>query len=484
MTDTSTSENKSLIILGNGADVHSGLHTRFKQFMTKDDKIQAIQSALSSFRSIRLKLIELFGEDSEPIADERIAQNILHFPIYMAMHKTINLSEYVEETHQKSINTNMLNLNKASMPFFNINAFQYNFLHNSNDKFEELDQKMDSLKGLTFWEILLVVRECSDKSWYDVEKCMESFFLLSGTNPHPGYTAPECIDFDIQNLKESNIELRIDSTEYEFIIYTLIRLFNVDPRTADNFHCNELLMNQLYKFENKFSNYVYDDVHAPDNKDYYQNIGSLIYSLISNSNSKNQQVNIFNFNYTPTSKNLGAVNRYKNIHGRIQYPHEAKNDDINRLPSDVVFGIDSNLSYPELSSQKAKDDIYLFTKTRRILSRPPKKHNNKYQNNKYEQKVLEDDINEIIFYGHSLGESDYSYFQSIFDHYNLYNSDLSLTFGFSVHNNHTLIESREKQSNRVSKLINKYGETLDNKDHAKNLLHKLLIENRLNIVEI
>lgn len=473
MTDTSTSENKSLIILGNGADVHSGLHTKFEEFMAKDDKIQKIESALSSFRAIRLKLRELFGEDSEQTMDERTAQNILHFPIYMAMRKNINLSEYVEETHQKSINTNMLNLNKASMPFFNINAYQYNFLHNSDETFEELDQKMDSLKGLTFWEILLVVRECSDKSWYDVEKCMESFFLLSGANPHPGYTAPECIDFDIQNLRESNIELRIDSTEYEFIIYALIRLFNVDPRTADNFHCNELLINQLYKFENKFSNYVYDDVHSPDNKDYYQNIGSLIYNLISNSNSKNNQVNIFNFNYTPTNKHLSAVNRFQNIHGRIQYPQEAKNDDINRLPSDVVFGIDSNLSYPELSSKKAKNDIYLFTKTRRILSRPSNCPN-----------ILEDDINEIIFYGHSLGESDYSYFQSIFDHYNLYNSDLSLTFGFSVHNNHKLIESREKQSNRVSKLINKYGETLDNKDHAKNLLHKLLIENRLNIVEI
>lgn len=98
--------------------------------------------------------------------------------------------------------------------------------------------------------------------------------------------------------------------------------------------------------------------------------------------------------------------------------------------------------------------------------------------------MLEDDINEIIFYGHSLGESDYSYFQSIFDHYNLYNSDLSLKFGFSFHGGHSLDDSIEKQSNRVSKLINKYGETLDNKDHAKNLLHKLLIENRLSIFEI
>ena len=32
---------------------------------------------------------------------------------------------------------------------------------------------------------------------------------------------------------------------------------------------------------------------------------------------------------------------------------------------------------------------------------------------------------------------------------------------------------------RVIKLMKEYGETLDNKDHGKNLLHKLKLENRI-----
>ena len=36
----------------------------------------------------------------------------------------------------------------------------------------------------------------------------------------------------------------------------------------------------------------------------------------------------------------------------------------------------------------------------------------------------------------------------------------------------------------VMKLINTYGKSLDNKDKGSNLLHKLLLESRIKIVEI
>lgn len=37
---------------------------------------------------------------------------------------------------------------------------------------------------------------------------------------------------------------------------------------------------------------------------------------------------------------------------------------------------------------------------------------------------------------------------------------------------------------KVTKLINRYGETLDNEDHGRNLLHKLILENRLFIRQV
>ena len=83
---------------------------------------------------------------------------------------------------------------------------------------------------------------------------------------------------------------------------------------------------------------------------------------------------------------------------------------------------------------------------------------------------------DIKFYGHSLSEADYSYFQSIFDYYNLYeNNKVSLTFYYS---------KGFEQTEKVYRLINTYGKTLSNKDQGKNLTHKLLLENRLKIIEI
>ncbi len=83
---------------------------------------------------------------------------------------------------------------------------------------------------------------------------------------------------------------------------------------------------------------------------------------------------------------------------------------------------------------------------------------------------------EIKFYGHSLSEADYSYFQSIFDYYNLYSNDkVSLVFYYS---------KGYEQYEAIYKLINVYGRTLANENQGKNLMHKLLLENRLKIEEI
>lgn len=83
---------------------------------------------------------------------------------------------------------------------------------------------------------------------------------------------------------------------------------------------------------------------------------------------------------------------------------------------------------------------------------------------------------EIKFYGHSLSEADYSYFQSIFDYYDLYgNNNVSLIFYYS---------NEFEQNDEIYRLINSYGRTLMNQEQGKNLIHKLLLENRLKIVEV
>ena len=79
---------------------------------------------------------------------------------------------------------------------------------------------------------------------------------------------------------------------------------------------------------------------------------------------------------------------------------------------------------------------------------------------------------------------------SIFDHYKLNDSKITLKFVFNPKRNkkdpcpEEVRNIRLGQAKRISSLINRYSNTLENKNHGKNLLHKLLVEDRIQIVDI
>lgn len=175
-----------------------------------------------------------------------------------------------------------------------------------------------------------------------------------------------------------------------------------------------------------------------------------------------KDVFILNFNYTALFDILEVDSPcfYNNVHGKL-----CNNVCTNSCDkSNIIFGIDDNL----IQSQDASSELRLFSKTyRKMLSSDkyltvlPPKENNPIA---------------IKFYGHSLSEADYSYFQSIFDYYDLYgNSNVSLTFYYSKgFENH----------DAIYRLISGYGKSLSNREQGKNLIHKLLLENRLHSSEV
>lgn len=154
------------------------------------------------------------------------------------------------------------------------------------------------------------------------------------------------------------------------------------------------------------------------------------------------------------------------VHGKAL----KKSDNNNRL----IFGID----HTRIS---ADDVCYRFTKNFRTLilngSKPMKDKNNIYEEN----------INIIKFYGHSLCEADYSYFQQMFDFYEIYgNNKLKLYFYFSnwFESGITDTELLQKNVAAITNLIEIYGQTLDNKDHGKNLLTRLQQTGRIVVKQI
>lgn len=93
-------------------------------------------------------------------------------------------------------------------------------------------------------------------------------------------------------------------------------------------------------------------------------------------------------------------------------------------------------------------------------------------------------IDVIKFYGHSLSEADYSFFQALFDSVDLQGGNTRLAFYFKPHGKKSADVASDNLKLSVSRLLATYGATLDNKDHGKNLQHKLLMERRLAVKDV
>jgi hypothetical protein len=191
-------------------------------------------------------------------------------------------------------------------------------------------------------------------------------------------------------------------------------------------------------------------------------------------NSNNKFFYLLNFNYTCISASQSKDEQKAKTEGKGKFQrgkidHDIKEVNVHGSFNKIaIFGIDQ-------SKVGASDFGYIFTKTYRKISSREKLIS-------FPLPSLED-VDEIVFYGHSLSEADYSYFQSIFDYYDIYHSNIKLTFKYSLYGEFPEINEKEHYS-CIIKLIRNYGETMDNINHGNNLVHKLLLENRLEVKEV
>lgn len=156
------------------------------------------------------------------------------------------------------------------------------------------------------------------------------------------------------------------------------------------------------------------------------------------------------------------------------YPVDELGYDYKSISGEIVFGIDGTGCLDDST-------VARFTKTYRLLVLArndfgiPIAYSG--ENGKGPVGI---EMGMIKFYGHPLASADYSYFQSIFDLVNLYSSHVRLLFFYSDYS----VMAREETYQRVLNLLSAYGETMDNEDHGKNLIHKLILEGRLSIVRL
>lgn len=331
-------------------------------------------------------------------------------------------------------------------------------------------------------------------NWADIElqilKQLKNLEILYKDNfIHTIYKHTDTIEYisiNKEKLKEENDIIEFDSNSLE-ITYSGIKATknsHIDiPKTIEE--AQTYLLQHLRVVETDFCNFLSNQINEERNKEFYlpipnknddinhnnyyvrsikllNHILKLYYSETtesvidseSNRTKKGKFTNsngILSFNYTLPVLSFNWVN----IHGSL----ECKN---------IIFGI----NYDSLNSYFRNPPIQ-YSKSYRIL-----------ENSILSNIRLSKDIKNILFYGHGLGEADYPYFQSIFDSIDLYHCNTRLIFFWDAYDENRKLELHQEILNKVVNLIERYGQTFSNKDHGRNLLTKLKIENRILIKEI
>ena len=369
-------------------------------------------------------------------------------------------------------------------------------------KIEELAEQSDEPRlrplkdaGLTVWDIILAannpeLNKNGDPRWADVEAAMERVLLGRAAssddyNPDAEFISADDLvreligwehltgayidDEELEYYEENCPELIHRPTPKEIAISAMAELLKeMKPDVADwdDSVVLDVLEAELRELEDAFNFYLGQAVR--DNREYKDKSETLLRRLVSADaevfgNDCSSMTTILSFNYTTPTRITYAqapITDVVNVHGR--------------LGEEIVFGIDG-------TSCSDVPDVFRFTKTYRLLKLKSVESHDQIVYPPRTGIVAASKATVLIkFYGHSLAKADYSYFQSLFDMVDLYNGSVKLFFYYRKHSK----SAERNMYDAVTRLLTTYGTTMDNKDHGKNLLHKLMLEGRISIREI
>lgn len=337
-----------------------------------------------------------------------------------------------------------------------------------------------SIWNLYFW---YAKENLKMDNWSDVEgqiaKVINDFSSLTllGSEKSINYINNLIDDFYNNNIeitknKISRYEIKYKGNIYEafsledrfrFICDSIVLKRYQKSKDDEDVYYLDVLKKELEIFEEGFRQYIskISKEIIDKNKRTYR---TRLLEIAGDFTSK--KIYLLNFNYTEFS-NAGATKidtvtmsynkvnidiKQINVHGT----HQAK----------IIFGIDQ-------TNQNEKS-FYQFTKTYRKMECADVIPTIQLPEPKY--------ISEIVFYGHSLSNPDYSYFHSLFDYYNIYGSEIKLCFKYSPYKDKSNCKHNNIQ--KIMELLKTYGEKMFDRARGENLVHKLLLENRLSIYEV
>lgn len=339
------------------------------------------------------------------------------------------------------------------------------------DAYYDTWKEYASNSNLTLWDLIL--KGQGKENWCDIEAAI----LEQVSDIDSIFSSLTRIDALISKYRDmyGHYEHReLQRFQIFYDIYKYLSLHDNMTAISSSESLSLFLLNELHRLESAFAEFLRKqtwgqtaDECASDKKraeiSYETSAKAKLHILLSFAlqpdDRRSYTYSILSFNYTGpfdiSSNEIGQRVAYTNIHGLCREGEE------------IIFGIDGK--------ENLVDEIARpFTKTYRLLS----------LGGPNARDVVRSDTRCIKFYGHSLSDADYSYFQAIFDAVHLYSSDVSLVFFYRCFDEKDPLIHRSEMMNKVVSLLTAYGATLENRDHGKNLIHKLLLEGRLKVQEI
>lgn len=327
--------------------------------------------------------------------------------------------------------------------------------------------------GITVWELILQSKV--DEYWYGIETAIKDWVVTHRTSEKSFLNRPtEILRAASAGAGEKGGESHAENSD---ATVELIARYIRDTHDAselagwDRSNVYEYLLEELHSLEREFSIYLQSQVDAHD--DYKQRAVNLIGNLLNDERPKDideydEAESVLSFNYTrPFGNNLGrepGADILVNVHGSLD-------------KGNIVFGIDG-------SDCMEQEGALEFTKTYRLMALGSPDMSKVVHGHGSGIGASSTDL--IKFYGHSLADPDYSYFQAIFDTVGLYDGTTRLIFYFRPHKKRdgtfsSMEDARKSVMKDVFKLLVAYGKTMGNTDHGKNLIHKLQLEGRLSV---
>lgn len=459
MTHTKASQ---LIVLGNGFDLHCGLKSSYKDFLyyVITQRYTNYFSSDSEEASDRNEAIEkAFADSANYVGVRRIHFDAIYFERNVKMNDTIfpdiNVW-YLILFHEKLVQSLNQSSNWSDIESVIENYVSGKFIFNNDNGKQSQKKFIDILVDAFFnygFERNILLEGMMEQDEYKLAGLL-LYHLLEREDDC--YGIKEKIE-EIRKESESHLAWRPGRVQIE------TKIKNKTKPEVVNILIN-LLMGELHKLEIDFQTYLTQEIE----KEEYKSKAENFLQTIVIDGGYPSSYSVFSFNYTNScSGNLGTQVAFRNVHGALSQ---------NSNESKIIFGID-NIS----SDSKSEDISYRFTKSYRTMRLYTELENDKTFWDKIDN-IFTKDMDVIKFYGHSLARADYSYFQYIFDMYDLYNSNIKLIFYYSKIEGRTVEEVRQEQYRNITKLIEQYGETLDNKAHGRNLLTRLIQTGRLKIV--